>query len=119
MGGYKPKREGPWVFKRDSFYYYTMPEDNRILTYYMSKTPIGPWAYKGVIMEAEGENNNHHSIVEFNGKWILFYHRWLDINSVCGKQRHTCAEYLYFNADGTIQKVNRTKAGLSENIKVQ
>lgn len=115
MGGYEPKREGPWVFKRDDVYYYTMPEDNRILTYYMSKSPIGPWEYKGVIMDAEGENNNHHSIVEFKGEWILFYHRWFADSSDCEKeQRKICAEYISFNNDGTIQKVERTDMGLAE-----
>lgn len=114
MGGYKPKREGPWVFKRGDKYYYTMPEHNRILTYYMSDSPKGPWEYKGVIMEQENESNNHHSIVEFEGQWILFYHRWLDIDSECGRQRHVCAEYLYFNEDGTIQPIKRTDEGLSK-----
>jgi len=113
MGGYKPKREGPWVFKRNGIYYYTMPEDNRILTYYMANSPKGPWSYKGVIMKREG-GNNHHSIVEFNGQWILFYHRWLPTDSSCGKdQRHVCAEYLNFNEDGTIQEIERTTEGLS------
>ena len=78
----------------------------------MGKSPKGPWKYHGTIMKEEG-GNNHHSIVEFNGKWILFYHRWLDSNSSCEKkQRQCCAEYLYFNEDGTIQEVERTDKGV-------
>ena len=115
MGGYEPKMEGPWVFKRNGIYYFTMPENNRILTYYMGKSPKGPWEYQGNMMEAEN-GNNHHSIVEFKGQWILFYHRWLDIHSSCGKQRHCCAEYLYFNDDGTIQEVKRTETGLGDKM---
>ena len=38
MGGYQPKMEGPWVFKRNGIYYYTMPENNRTLTYYTSSS---------------------------------------------------------------------------------
>lgn len=118
MGGYKPKREGPWVFKRKGIYYYTMPEENRILTYYTAKSPKGPWKYQGVIMEEEGASNNHHSIVEFKGKWVLFYHRWLENKSECGeKQRKTCAENLYFNEDGTIQKITRTDLGVGITFK--
>ncbi|MFB6344001.1 family 43 glycosylhydrolase [Saccharicrinis sp. FJH62] len=113
MGGYEPPMEGPWVFKRKDKYYFTMPEGNRVLTYYMADSPLGPWTYKGVIMEQEHQSNNHHSIVEYKGQWILFYHRWLDTDSSCGRQRHICAEYLYFNNDGTIQKVNRTDKGLA------
>lgn len=111
MGGYEPKMEGPWVFKRNGKYYYTMPENNRVLTYYMSDSPTGPWKYTGKIMDEE-YGNNHHSIVQFKGQWILFYHRWVDINSTCGKQRQVCAEYLYFNPDGTIKPVARTTEGL-------
>lgn len=118
MGGYKPKREGPWVFKRKDIYYYTMPEENRILTYYTAKSPKGPWKYQGVIMDEENESNNHHSIVEFKGKWILFYHRWLENQSNCGeRQRQVCAENLYFNEDGTIQKIKRTDNGIKDTFK--
>jgi len=106
-----------WVFKRKDTYYYTMPENNRILTYYTSKSPKGPWKYRGVIMDAEN-GNNHHSIVEYKGQWILFYHRWLETPwSDCKtrkKQRHTVAEYLHFNEDGSIQKIKRTKEGVAD-----
>ncbi|EIK43725.1 glycoside hydrolase family 43 [Cellvibrio sp. BR] len=116
MGGYEPKMEGPWIFKRNGIYYFTMPENNRVLSYYTAKSPKGPWKYQGVIMDEENNANNHHSIVEYKGQWILFYHRWLnDKTSTCHKkQRHTAAEYLHFNADGTIQKVERTEKGLSD-----
>jgi len=115
MGGYQPKMEGPWVFKRNGLYYYTMPENLRTLSYYTSTSPLGPWKYRGVFMEQENESNNHHSIVEFQGRWILFYHRWLlDESSPCPqkRQRRICAEYLHFNPDGTIQPVVRTSAGV-------
>jgi beta-xylosidase len=115
MGGYEPKMEGPWVFKRNGLYYFTMPENNRVLTYYTSKSPKGPWEYKGQIMESEHNANNHHSIVEFKGQWILFYHVWRYAkDSDCDeRQRHVAAEYLYFNDDGTIQEVKRSKNGVS------
>jgi len=112
MGDYEPKMEGPWVFKRNGIYYYTMPENNKILSYYTATSPIGPWKYKGIIMQEEN-GNNHHSIVQFKGQWIVFYHRWLKTNSSCEKkQRKVCAEYLYFNEDGTIKEVKRTDKGV-------
>ena len=68
-------------------------------------------------MNEENASNNHHSIVEYNGQWILFYHRWVDTDFDCNKkQRKICAEYLYFNEDGTIKKVERTEAGLSKKL---
>lgn len=120
MGGYEPKMEGPWIFKRNGTYYYTMPEGNRVLTYYMADSPTGPWTYQGVIMEQENNANNHHSIVEYKGQWILFYHRWIDTGDACEnrkRQRQICADYLFFNEDGTIQPVIRTEEGLAGNPK--
>ena len=43
----------------------------------MSKKPMGPYEYKGLIM-AEHPNGcwtNHHSIINYKGQWYLFYHR--------------------------------------------
>lgn len=116
MGGYEPKMEGPWVFTRDGKYYFTMPENNRSLSYYMSDSPKGPWEYKGVFMEEENQSNNHHSIVEYKGQWILFYHRWLKspVSSCEKPQRYTTAEYIRFNKDGTIRKVARSETGVAD-----
>ena len=113
MGGYEPKMEGPWIFKRQGLYYFTMPEGNRTLSYYTAASPRGPWAYRGIFMEPEN-GNNHHSIVQYQGQWLLFYHRWLDDSrAACSKkQRHVAAEYLHFNDDGTIRKVERTNEGV-------
>lgn len=115
MGGYEPKAEGPWVFKRNGVYYFTVAEGNRTLTYYMGRSPKGPWTYKGIIMDKEGQSNNHHSIVAFKGKWILFYHRWSHaVDASCKKtQRQIAAEYLHFNQDGSIQEVKRTLHGVA------
>lgn len=116
MGGYEPPMEGPWVFKRGGLYYFTMPEHNRVLTYYTATAPTGPWTYRGVLMEQENNANNHHSIVQYRGQWILFYHRWLETpGAACAKkQRHVAAEYLTFNDDGTIRKVERTMEGVGD-----
>jgi beta-xylosidase len=115
MGGYEPKMEGPWVFKRNGLYYFTMPENNRSLSYFTSTSPKGPWKYQGVFMDEES-GNNHHSIVQYKGQWVLFYHRWLDSAELgCSKkQRHVAAEYLHFNDDGSIQKVTRTEEGVAD-----
>lgn len=115
MGGYEPKMEGPWVFKRGGLYYFTMPEGNRTLTYYTAKSPRGPWAYRGVFMQPEN-GNNHHSVVQYKGQWLLFYHRWLDVpGAACAKkQRHVAAEYLHFNEDGTIRMVERSLEGVAD-----
>lgn len=115
MGGYEPKMEGPWVFKRQGLYYFTMPENNRSLAHYTGPTPRGPWTYRGIFMAAE-HGNNHHSIVQYRGQWLLFYHRWLDTpGAACAKrQRHVAAEYLQFNEDGSIRPLNRSPQGVAD-----
>lgn len=103
--------EGPHVFKKDGKYYMlSTTKGFRVLIYAMSDKPLGPYEYKGVLMDrdpAPGNYNAHASVVEYNGKWILFYHR-ADKN----KARKVCAEYLEFNEDGTIKKVKRTTDGV-------
>jgi hypothetical protein len=66
-------------------------------------------------MEPEG-GNNHHSVVQYQGQWLLFYHRWLDVpGAACAKQqRHVAAEYLHFNDDGTLRKVERSASGVGD-----
>ncbi|PKB00378.1 glycosyl hydrolase family 43 [Flavobacteriaceae bacterium MAR_2009_75] len=120
MGGYEPKMEGPFVFKRNEKYYYTIAENNRDLSYYMSDSPKGPWTYKGIFMKQEHDSNNHASMVEYKGQWMLFYHKWYENNSGCEDQkleRKINAEYLYFNKNGTIKPLKRTEKGLTAKYK--
>jgi len=115
MGGATPKMEGPWVFKRNGLYYFTMPENNRDLSYYTATSPTGPWQYQGIFMPRRSEHNNHHSIVEFQGQWWLFYHVWLkpsDAGAVAANssgcqrpQRQVAAIPLQFDQQGRILPV--------------
>lgn len=111
--------EGPFAFEYNGNYYLTYPyvrEKTEVLGYAMSKHPMGPYEYKGLIM-AEQPNScwtNHHSIVNYKGQWYLFYHHnYLSPND--DKRRSACIEKLYFNADGTIQEVKQTMRGVGIN----
>ena len=86
------------------------------LAYAMSKSPLGPWDFKGIIM-AEHENGcwtNHHSILEYKGQWYIFYH-WNDFSPRDDKRRSVRIEKISFNADGTIQEVFKTMRGVGIN----
>jgi len=111
--------EGPFAFEYNGNYYLTYPyvrEKTEVIGYAMSKNPMGPYEYKGIIM-AEHPNGcwtNHHSIVNYKGQWYLFYHHnYLSPND--DKRRSACIEKLYFNADGTIQEVKQTMRGVGIN----
>lgn len=108
--------EGPFVFERNGIYYLTYPHvANKIerLEYAVGKSPMGPFEFKGVIMDesASGCWTNHHSLVEYKGQWYLFYHDQ-DLSPAFDKNRSIHADYLSFNADGTIQKVIPTLRGV-------
>ena len=111
--------EGPFAFEANGWYYLTYPyvrENTEVLGYAMSKNPMGPYEYKGIIM-AEHDNGcwtNHHSIINYKGRWYLFYHRnWLSPRD--DKRRSACIEKLYFNADGTIKEMKPTMRGVGVN----
>jgi len=104
--------EGPWVFKRENKYYFMYPADNGSekgdeMRYSMSDSPMGPWTYKGVVLEPTGCGTSHGSIVEFKDQWYLFYHNQMLSNN--GTLRSICFDKLYFNEDGTMQLVKQTR----------
>ena len=110
--------EGPFAFEANGWYYLTYPyvrEKTEVLGYAMSKNPMGPYEYKGIIM-AEHPNcwTNHHSIVNYKGQWYLFYHQNA-FSPNDDKRRSVQIEKLYFNADGTIQEVKPTLRGVGIN----
>ena len=111
--------EGPFAFEYNGNYYLTYPyvrENTEVLGYAMSKNPMGPYEYKGLIMaeHANGCWTNHHSIVNYKGQWYLFYHQNF-FSPGDDKRRSVQIEKLYFNADGTIQEVKPTMRGVGIN----
>ena len=111
--------EGPFAFEANGWYYLTYPyvrENTEVLGYAMSKNPMGPYEYKGLIMP-EHENGcwtNHHSIVNYKGQWYLFYHQNA-FSPRDDKRRSVQVDKLYFNADGTIKEVKKTMRGVGIN----
>lgn len=109
-------KEGPFAFKRDGKYYLTFPwvrKKTETLAYAMSDKPEGPFEFKGIIMDESptGCWTNHHSLVEYDGQWYLFYHH-NDYSPDMDKRRSARIDSLFFNPDGTIQKVKPTLRGV-------
>jgi len=112
----KGLQEGPFVFERNGTYYLTYPHvANKIerLEYATSTSPAGPFKWAGVIMDesASGCWTNHHSIIEWQGQWYIFYHDQ-DMSPAFDKRRSMRADKLFFNPDGSIQKVVPTLRGV-------
>jgi hypothetical protein len=105
----KGLKEGPYLFERNGIYYMTYPHvQNKIerLEYAVGYNPMGPFTVTGVIMDESttGCWTNHHSIIEFNNQWYLFYHH-NDLSPKFDKNRSIRVDSLFFNEDGTIRKV--------------
>ncbi len=91
------------------------------IAYMTSKNPMGPWEYRGEIFENPGYffgvwGNNHHSIIEFKGKWYLFYHTEIlrQQMGIPNGYRCTHIDELEFNEDGTIKPVIGTRKGIEQ-----
>ena len=108
--------EGPFAFKRNGIYYLTYPHVAKVterLEYSMSTNVLGPYKWAGVITD-ENESGcwtEHHSIVQYQGEWYLFYHD-NQLSPNFDKNRSVRVDYLHFNKDGTIQKVIPTLRGV-------
>ena len=114
--------EGPFVFKRNGIYYLTYPhavtdatghQGAERLEYSISTNVFGPYTWTGVITDtnASGCWTEHHSIVQYQGQWYLFYHD-KQLSPNFDKNRSVRVDYLHFNDDGTIQKVIPTLRGV-------
>lgn len=102
-------QEGPWVWKKDSFYYLAYastccPEG---IGYAMSKSIHGPWEYKGMIMEAsELTRGNHPGIIKYKEKWYCFGHSYDLLKKTTSRfyeRRSVDLDEIEFNPDGTIK----------------
>lgn len=116
--GVKDFFEAVWVHKRNGIYYMSYSDgpfrghEPRI-AYCTATSPMGPYTYRGVILDPVNSGTNHHSIVTFHGQDYLFYHtadvsRRLAPDYHCGVRRSVCVDSLFYNQDGTIQKVKPT-----------
>ncbi len=105
----KNYQEGPWVWKRNGHYYMAYastccPEG---IGYAMSKSPTGPWEYKGMIIDAsELTRGNHPGIIEYKGKSYCFGHSYDLLKHITPKfyeRRSVDMDEMVYNPDGTIQ----------------
>lgn len=97
--------EAAWMHKYKGKYYLSYSTgDTHFLCYAIGDNPYGPFTYRGVILNPVEGWTNHHSIIEFNGKWYLFYH---DVQ-LSGKThlRNVKVTDLKYNEDGSIQTIN-------------
>jgi arabinoxylan arabinofuranohydrolase len=118
--------EAPFINKRNGTYYFSYCTDFSAspaasIDYMTSSSPMSGFTYRGTIMTNPSDNcgnNSHASIVNIGSDYYIAYHtrRLMNINEGnCNNiyERSVCLDRLYFNADGTIQKVVNTTTGVA------
>ena len=106
--------EAPWIHKHKNLYYLSYASEfPEKIAYATSKNIEGPWEYRGILNELSGNSNtNHQAIVEFKGKWYFIYHNGgADVNGGSFR-RSVCIDYLYYNRDGSIKRIQMTSEGV-------
>jgi hypothetical protein len=79
--------EAPWIFKRNGTYYLAYAANTAgptsecteavyyaCIAYGTSPSPLGPWTYRGVILDPVSSTTSHPGIVAYNGTWYIAYH---------------------------------------------
>jgi beta-xylosidase len=98
--------EASWMHKYNGTYYFSYSTgDTHFIMYATGKSPYGPFTVRGKILEPVLGWTNHHSIVEFKGKWYLFYHD----SQLSGGQTHLRnikVTELKYRADGSIDTID-------------
>ncbi len=98
--------EDPWLFKKGDTYYFTYSTGtSHLLCYATSKNVYGPYTYGGCILSPVLGWTTHHSILEFNGKWYLFYHD-CERSKGINQKRNVKFRELTFKPDGKIQTMD-------------
>ena len=108
LGGDHDRRffEAPWMHKYNGKYYFSYSTgDTHFIVYATGTSPYGPFTYQGVVLNPVVGWTNHHSIVEINGKWYLFYHD----SVLSGDKTHlrtVKVTELKYRPDGSIETID-------------
>ncbi|HEX6891572.1 MAG TPA: glycoside hydrolase family 43 protein [Chryseolinea sp.] len=98
--------EASWMHKYNGKYYFSYSTgDTHFIAYATGDSPTGPFTYQGVILNPVVGWTNHHSIVQFKGKWYLFYHD----SVLSGGKTHLRSikvTELVHNPDGSIKTID-------------
>ena len=100
--------EAAFVHQYQGKYYFSYSTgDTHNIAYATGTSPYGPFTYQGVILKPVKGWTNHHSIIEQNGKWYLYYH---DVE-ISGKThlRNIKVTELKYRPDGSIETIDAYK----------
>jgi hypothetical protein len=108
LGGDTDRRffEASWMHKYKGKYYFSYSTgDTHFLNYAIGDSPYGPFTYKGHFLLPVLGWTSHHSIVQANGRWWLFYAD-SQLSKGNTRLRNVKVTELFYNPDGTIRPID-------------
>ena len=98
--------EASWMHKYNGVYYLSYSTGTtHSIAYATSDKPTGPFIFRGYILKPVLGWTTHHSIVEFQNKWYLFYHD-ATLSGGIDYERSIKVAGLNYNPDGSIQTID-------------
>jgi hypothetical protein len=94
--------EASFLHKYQGTYYFSYSTgDTHFIAYATGKSPYGPFTYRGHLLDPVKGWTTHHSIVEYQGKWYLFYHD-AELSHGVTHLRNVKFQEITHQADGSI-----------------
>lgn len=118
----KDYQEGPWFYKRGDWYYLAFastccPEG---IGYAMAKSAMGPWEYKGHVMDHTPKTRgNHPGIIDYKGRSYCFgldYDILRLYTNDHHERRSVSVQEMEYNPDGSINELPYFKSGILREI---
>jgi hypothetical protein len=98
--------EGAWLHKYLGRYYLSYSTgDTHRLCHAIADSPYGPYTFAGEVLSPVVGWTTHHSIVEFGGRWWLYYHDALHSGGVDHLRSIKLTE-LHYDAQGRIVTID-------------
>lgn len=98
--------EGPWMHVHQGRYYLSYSTgDTHLLCHAIGDNPYGPFTYAGVVMTPVLGWTTHHSIIQFDGRWWMYYHDSMLSGGVTHLRNIKVAE-LHYDEDGRIRTLH-------------
>lgn len=103
--------EAAWLHRRGELYYFSYSTGTtHLLCYATGDNPYGPFTFRGVLLTPVTGWTTHHSIVEIDGRWYLFFHDSAPSGGRSSLRSLKMTE-IFYNPDGTIRTVDGGKNG--------
>lgn len=111
--------EGVFLHERNGIYYLSYSHGswntaNYSVHYAMAPTPLGPWKYRGPILQSDKKYKGpgHHSFVQDlkDGSWWIVYHRWENKkgDGPYGDDRRVAIQPISYDQYGQIVPIKMT-----------